>query len=370
MFETTIGAFPGARAEGEFWFGGRWGRGVRQYADLRKGAEILRRGTWAVVAEFDGPWHAWELAQVRECDDKYTPVIPVTTALDRWPVPPPHRWHSSLTQAQFTSRVRRIHALIASGRISQVNLCRILSTPAPDPPPARAVYRRVADRHSAPHGGWFDFPADVGPETWIVAASPELAVRVQSGALHSAPIKGTAPRAEDLLRKDYEENRLVSEALIERIRPACTSAAVSATAVEEHPGLVQLVTTTRGTLRRNPATFPGEWASLLELLLPPLSVAGVPIQPALAAIADLEPVARGPYCGAIGWIDADAGEACLGAMIRSFWWDGGKLKFGTGAGITAASDPRGEWEETELKAGRLLSIIAGIDARPGEDGVQ
>src|SRR5699024_4328662 len=99
---------------------------------------------------------------------------------------------------------------------------------------------------------------------------------------------------------------------------------------------------------------------ILHVMNPPLSVAGVPKGRALELIGELEPSRRGPYCGALGWIDADRGRAELGVMIRSFWWEQDGLKFGTGAGITAGSDPAGEWEETRLKSDRLIRILAEV----------
>ena len=68
---------------------------------------------------------------------------------------------------------------------------------------------------------------------------------------------------------------------------------------------------------------------------------------------------RGPYCGAVGWVDGDTGEAELAVGIRTFWWADDELRFGTGAGITWGSDPVEEWEETELKAARLVSLASG-----------
>jgi para-aminobenzoate synthetase component 1 len=73
---------------------------------------------------------------------------------------------------------------------------------------------------------------------------------------------------------------------------------------------------------------------------------------------------RGPYCGAVGWVDADRDEAELAVGIRTFWSERDAhgrrvLRFGTGAGITWGSDPEGEWRETELKASRLLAIASG-----------
>jgi para-aminobenzoate synthetase component 1 len=77
-------------------------------------------------------------------------------------------------------------------------------------------------------------------------------------------------------------------------------------------------------------------------------------------IRRLEPVERGPYCGAIGWVDADRGIGDLNVAIRTFWFGEGELHLGTGGGITWDSTPEGEWEETELKARRLLQVASGV----------
>ncbi len=73
----------------------------------------------------------------------------------------------------------------------------------------------------------------------------------------------------------------------------------------------------------------------------------------------LEKSERGPYCGVIGWIENN--QALLSVGIRIFWSkQDGQINFGTGAGITWQSDPNSEWEETELKAKRLISIADGV----------
>jgi para-aminobenzoate synthetase component 1 len=124
-------------------------------------------------------------------------------------------------------------------------------------------------------------------------------------------------------------------------------------AVEHHPGLVHLVSTVRATLRPDVG-----WPELLAAAFPPGSVTGAPKSSALTAIAELEPVPRGPYCGAVGWVDADRQEAQLAVGIRTFWAGEGRLHLGVGAGITWASDAAAEWDETELKAARLLTTAA------------
>jgi len=127
--------------------------------------------------------------------------------------------------------------------------------------------------------------------------------------------------------------------------------------MEEHPGLVHLVSDVQGELVPNTS-----WAHILDRMMPPGSVSGAPKSSSLEVIHRLEPVARSSYCGVIGWIDQSASTAQLAVSIRTFWQseqDGQLvLNFGTGAGITWGSDPAGEWNETELKARHLLAIAA------------
>jgi len=123
---------------------------------------------------------------------------------------------------------------------------------------------------------------------------------------------------------------------------------------EPHPGLVHLVSSVRGRLRRGIG-----WAELLAATFPPGSVTGAPKSAALEMIAGLEPVARGVYCGSIGWVDSRRGHGDLNVAIRTFWMANGALHFGTGAAVTWDSTPVGEWEETELKARKLLDIACG-----------
>jgi para-aminobenzoate synthetase component 1 len=122
-------------------------------------------------------------------------------------------------------------------------------------------------------------------------------------------------------------------------------------ALEPHPGLVHLVSYVQS---RVDADF--TWAAVEQHLLPPGSVSGAPKSSAVRIIRELEGRARGFYCGAFGI--AHGTNADLAVGIRSFFRVGELLEFGTGAGITWGSDPQGEWQETELKAARLLAVAA------------
>ncbi len=97
-------------------------------------------------------------------------------------------------------------------------------------------------------------------------------------------------------------------------------------------------------------------------MFPPASITGAPKPRVLQAIEDLEPVRRGVYCGAFGWLDTERGEGDLAVAIRTFTIAGGETSLGVGGGIVADSHPAAEWAETELKAARLL-VAAGARER-------
>ena len=121
-------------------------------------------------------------------------------------------------------------------------------------------------------------------------------------------------------------------------------------ATENHPGLVHLVSDIEGELQEEIS-----WEQIINLLSPPGSISGAPKSSAISVIQENESK-RGPYCGALGWVQGDNCE--LSVAIRIFYKDE-KLHFGTGAGITWASNANDEWEETQLKARKLISIAGG-----------
>jgi para-aminobenzoate synthetase component 1 len=312
-------------------------------------------GWWAVVVTFEGDVRLWRFGRRR-------PASPAGPG-EQWPgVAGP--WTSSLDRDQYLAGVSEIRRRIREGEVYQVNLCRVMSAavdPGADP---WELARILARGNPAPYAGVVDVPATgVLPATRLVCASPELFLSRDGDVVASAPIKGTAVTAAGLQAKDVAENIMIVDLVRNDLQRACRPGTVEVSellAVEQHPGLVHLVSTVRGHLRG--ATG---WPELLAATMPPGSVSGAPKSTALEAIADLEPVPRGPYCGAVGWVDADAGTACLAVGIRTFWWQGDRLCFGTGAGITWGSDPAAEWAETELKAARLVALTSGLTLQGG-----
>jgi len=194
----------------------------------------------------------------------------------------------------------------------------------------------------------------------VASASPERFLKRRGRQVWSSPIKGTASRPDGFLAKDRAENVMIVDLVRNDLGRVCEYGTVDVPAllsVEPHPGLFHLVSTVDGRLRDDVG-----WPELLDATFPPGSVTGAPKLAAIDHIRRLEPVPRGPYCGAIGWVDADRAVGELNVAIRTFWAEEGQLHFGTGGGITWGSTPRGEWDETELKARRLLRVASGLAA--------
>ncbi|MFJ9630502.1 chorismate-binding protein [Streptomyces sp. NPDC101175] len=328
-------------------FGGRVATGL---LDVTSDPEALdSTGFWAVAADFEG-----RLTCARFRDVRHEPVpAPVPGA---WRGPARDAWTSSLDRAAYTAGVRRIREHIAAGEVYQANLCRVLSAPVAPDADVDALTALLARGNPAPYAGTIRLPGH-GVET--AGASPELFLRRTGRVVESGPIKGTGRTEADLLHKDYAENVMIVDLVRNDLGRVCATGTVTVPdlcVVEKHPGLVHLVSTVRGELPTDAG-----WPELLAAAFPPGSVTGAPKSSALRIIDALETAPRGPYCGGIGWVDADTGTGELAVGIRTFWIDrtDGTLRFGTGAGITWGSDPEGEWRETELKASRLLAIASG-----------
>jgi len=266
---------------------------------------------------------------------------------------PRTEWRSSLDREAFVVRVRAALELIAAGDCYQVNLTRRLTTARRVEP--AVLFAALARDNPAPHAALLRF---VGSDVSVVSASPETFLRWDGRRVETRPIKGTAAEADVLAvsAKDRAENVMIVDLARNDLGRVCEFGSVHVPAlceIEAHPGLHHLVSTVRGTLR--PDVGPG---ALIRATFPPASVTGAPKPRVLQAIEDLEPVRRGPYCGALGWLDTERGTGELAVAIRTFVAHGDRTHLGVGGGIVADSDPGSEWAETELKAARLLEAAA------------
>jgi para-aminobenzoate synthetase component 1 len=279
---------------------------------------------------------------------------------------------SNLNRNAFMRGVEAIRRAIGRGDLYQANLTRRLEAPfSGDPWP---LYRRLRAGNPAPFGAWLDLGCtDDGPRA-ILSASPEGFLSVTAdGLVRTDPIKGTRPRgatraddralAGELLAsaKDRAENVMIVDVLRNDLGRVSVPGSVRVPRLcrLERTGAVQhLVSRVEGRLQPGIDPF-----DLLRATFPGGSITGAPKIRAMELLSGLEPVARGPYTGTLGWIGPD-GAMASSILIRTFVADGRRLTLHVGGGITWRSDPAAEWDETVAKArGPLRAIGAREEYR-------
>ena len=324
--------------EPQFWMGGRH---ASELIEVTNNPSKLSDGDfWAVTANFDGQFTAAKFKSINTNLKFDYPWQPITST-----------WKSSFDQVQYCDYVREIQSQIADGNVYQVNACRILSADCKQS--LIGLASKLISDNPAKFGGYLKLP---GIE--IASASPERFISRINQTIMTSPIKGTRALGEigEFSEKDKSENIMIVDLMRNDLGKICDENTISVPrllANEIHPGLEHLVSDVIGDLK-----FGTDWPEIIDALLPPGSVSGAPKSSALSIIDKHEGEARGPYCGIFGWVHG--GRAELAVAIRIFWKTGDEINFGTGAGITWASDPTAEWNETELKARKLIAIAGGF----------
>ena len=326
--------------ENQFWMGGRL---ATQLEEISSDPSVLEDGNfWAIVITFEGEATFARFATVEDAQFPESEWGEIATP-----------WHSSCDRAGYISYVNAIKEEIAAGGVYQVNACYELTNQlAQVHQSLSGLFSQLIAKNPAPYAQYLHLP-----DLEIASASPERLVSRRGQAITTSPIKGTIRSDEQIFgAKDKAENLMIVDLMRNDFGRICESGSVKVTELfrtEKHPGLRHLVSDVTGTL-----TGQMRWSQILEALAPAGSISGAPKSTALRIINTHEQVLRGPYCGAIGWVQGDRAEIAVG--IRTFWrTNDDVLRFGTGAGITWASDAEAEWEETRLKANHLLSIAGG-----------
>lgn len=265
------------------------------------------------------------------------------------------------TPDAYRASVAKVVDHILSGDIFQANISQRFRVGGTIDP--AALYRRLHLRNPAPMSAFIGHP-----RFGVVSASPERFLRFDPAtrAVEARPIKGTRPRGETpasdaalahaLARsaKDRAENVMIVDLLRNDLSRVATTGSVrvpSLCALESHPSVHHLVSTVTAELAPDRDAI-----DLMEAAFPSGSVTGAPKIRAMELIADIEPVRRGIYCGAIGWLGLD-GALDTSVAIRTITIDADGASLHAGGGVTAVSLPDDEYEETLDKARALLGAL-------------
>lgn len=269
--------------------------------------------------------------------------------------------HANFAREGYLAAVSRAIEYIAAGDIFQVNLAQQLRLQTDSS--AKQIYRCLQERFPA----WYAALLDYGNFA-ILSNSPELYLRTwrdgEKTKIETRPIKGTRPRSHGMRKKlresikDQAELNMIVDLERNDLGRICRMGSVRVTeprTIEQHPTVYHGAATITGELREN--------VGLLEILratFPGGSITGAPKIRAMQIIDELEPQARGPYCGAIGYLDA-GGVMQFSIAIRTLLMQGRNVSIPVGGGIVADSDPNAEYEETLVKARAALAALGAND---------
>lgn len=290
------------------------------------------------------------------------PIVPGSAqfAIDVWP-----GVTSNFSKQAYLDAVQKVIDYIYAGDVFQVNLSqRLLCEARGD---SVSLYRRLRRCNPAPMAGYFDLG-----DFQLASASPERFVKVVDGIVETRPIKGTRPRTGEpdadaaaqaelaASEKDRAENVMIVDLLRNDLSRVCTADSVCVQelcTIEAYRHVFHLVSVVRGRLRDECSAI-----DLLRAAFPGGSITGAPKVRAMEIIAELEPTARGAYCGSLGYLGFD-GAADLSILIRTITAGCGWWQVSVGGGIVAQSVPEREYEETWHKAEGLLQAMCGRNPR-------
>jgi len=266
---------------------------------------------------------------------------------------------SRFSPARFEKAVRTILEYIRAGDAFQVVLSRRQTVKVEADP--LDVYRSLRFVNPSPYMFYLRHPSHA-----LVGASPEVMVRVEGGCVHLRPIAGTRPRG----RSESEDARLEAELLADpkeraehvmlvdlgrndvgRVSVPGSVQVDELMVVERYSHVMHITSSVAGRLRKGLDAI-----DALRAALPAGTVSGAPKVRAMQIIDELEPERRGPYAGAVGYLDFSGNmDTCI--ALRAVILKGGLGHVQTGAGIVADSDPRRELKETRDKAAAVLRAI-------------
>lgn len=266
---------------------------------------------------------------------------------------------SNFSRDNYLKAIEQAIDYIYAGDIFQVNLSQRLLYKATRPP--LEIYERLRTRNPANFSAYFD-----AGDFQIASASPERFLWVKDREVETRPIKGTRRREVDLKdaaakaelfnsTKDRAENVMIVDLLrndLSKVSEANSVTVPKLFNIESVEFVHHLVSEVRAKLL--PGTTP---LALLKACFPGGSITGAPKVRAMEIISELEPTARGAYCGSLAYIGFD-GAMDSSLLIRTFTFKDGWIQFPVGGGIVAQSEPEAEYAETMHKAEGMLRALA------------
>lgn len=288
--------------------------------------------------------------------------IPTPTAVSAAPALTIHNLGSTMSKAQYLTKVERILERIRRGDVYQANLTRkFFGRSHIEPLP---LFAKLCEVSPAPYSAFMKLG-----DTHILSSSPERFLHVGAdGTVESRPIKGSAPRDADATRdaaihaalaestKDRAENLMIVDLMRNDLSRHCTTGSVRVENLFEitsYATVHHMASTIRGQKRAGASTL-----DVVKGCFPPGSMTGAPKIHAMRICSEMEELRREIYSGAIGWFGGD-GSADLSVVIRTLVIQGDYFEFQVGGGIVADSTPESEWRETLVKA-RGLAKALGI----------
>ena len=323
--------------DARFWMGGML---ASELLEVSNDPKSLADGDfWAVSVTYEGSFRAAKFGTIKKSNF----VADINSQL------PSGKWKSSTSREGYLAYVELIRNEIANGGVYQVNACRRLSIESKTP--LGSAFQKILVLNPAPYASYLKWG-----DLEIASASPELFLQRDGARIKTSPIKGTKQSASQKFgAKDRAENVMIVDLMRNDLGQICKAGSIAVPDLlrdEVHPGLSHLVSDVSGVLKDQIT-----WTEIFAALLPAGSISGAPKSSAMKIISENEKIDRAEYCGVIGWVHGD--RALLAVAIRTFWRDGKYINFGTGAGITWESDAQAEWDETQLKAAHLISIVGG-----------
>lgn len=266
---------------------------------------------------------------------------------------------SNFNKEDYLLAVRKTLQHIRAGDIFQVNLSQRFTAKIPDNLSPLQLYKKLREINPAPFSAFLNYD-----EVMIASASPERFLKTNNKNVETRPIKGTRKRSADIQKdralaeqllqseKDRAENVMIVDLLRNDLGRVCKNISVPKLCnLESFATVHHLVSEVTGELLDQNGNV-----DLIKACFPGGSITGAPKIRAMEIIAELEPVARGPYCGSVAYFGFD-GSMDSSVIIRTYAIKNRMVSFHAGGGIVADSDPEQEYEETLVKAQALISAL-------------